>query len=66
MFFALQGDSGSPLMCRNALTGGWSLLGIFSQGPSSCGETATGPLPLFMKVHAYLNWIEDTLSVNKR
>jgi len=52
-----NGDSGSPLVCRNS-NGGFTLAGVASWAALSCSEdTPTG----FAKVTSVLEWIKNTL-----
>merc|ERR1712080_758527 len=56
---ACSGDSGGPLLVLN--TGGrWTVAGIVSFGPSSCGRQVPG---VYTKVGSYLDWIEEQISL---
>jgi Secreted trypsin-like serine protease len=54
------GDSGSPLMMRVLADNRFSVVGIVSYGPDTCGkENWPG---VYTRVSEYTNWILDQLS----
>jgi len=55
---ACPGDSGSPLVTWDATNGGWTLIGLLSNGAKSCFE---GNPEIYTKVGDYLPWIFDTM-----
>ena len=60
MFFFIQGDSGSPLICNKKLTG------IVSFGPAKdCGQDNRHP-GVYTNVGFFKNWIEKLLSRHKQ
>ncbi|CAL1532856.1 unnamed protein product [Lymnaea stagnalis] len=59
---ACKGDSGSPLMCLDLLTGQYTLAGILSKGQGRCGARGVQTLSiLFAKVSTSVNWIRDII-----
>merc|ERR1719334_939552 len=53
---ACSGDSGGPLMVND--NGLWTVVGIVSFGPSTCGQKVPG---VYAKVENYLSWIRNTM-----
>lgn len=58
---ACPGDSGSPLVTFDTKNGGWTLIGLLSNGAKSCFK---GLPEVYTKVGDYLDWIEETISQN--
>ncbi|XP_074651405.1 uncharacterized protein LOC141906106 isoform X2 [Tubulanus polymorphus] len=55
-----HGDSGSPLVCKNA-DGKWATLGIVSWG-AKCGSAS---IPgVYTRVQAFLEWIDTEMKLN--
>jgi secreted trypsin-like serine protease len=53
---ACAGDSGGPMLWTEDRR--WTVGGIVSFGPSSCGNTAPG---VYTRVDRYLNWIRQVV-----
>ena len=58
---ACPGDSGSPLVTYDSKNGGWTLIGLLSNGAKSCFK---GLPEVYTKVGDYLDWIYDTIREN--
>ena len=58
---ACPGDSGSPLVTFDEQNGGWTLLGLLSNGAKSCFK---GLPEVYTKVGDYLDWIHTTIREN--
>ena len=58
---ACPGDSGSPLVTYHEQNGGWTLIGLLSNGAKSCIK---GLPEVYTKVGDYLDWIHTTISEN--
>ena len=58
---ACPGDSGSPLVTYDEKNGGWTLIGLLSNGAKSCFN---GLPEVYTKVGDYLDWIYDTMRAN--
>ena len=52
------GDSGSPLVVWDEEMGGWTLVGLLSNGAKSCFR---GLPAVYTRVGDYLDWIYDTV-----
>ena len=55
---ACPGDSGSPLVTWDDDNGGWTLIGILSNGAKSC---FSGRPEVYTRVASYLTWIYATM-----
>ena len=58
---ACPGDSGSPLVTYHEQNGGWTLIGLLSNGAKSCFK---GLPEVYTKVGDYLDWIHTTINEN--
>lgn len=58
---ACPGDSGSPLVTYDTRNGGWTLIGLLSNGAKSCFK---GMPEIYTKVGDYLDWIYETINQN--
>lgn len=58
---ACPGDSGSPLVTYDEQNGGWTLIGLLSNGAKSCFK---GLPEVYTKVGDYLDWIHKTIREN--
>ena len=58
---ACPGDSGSPLVTYDEENGGWTLIGLLSNGAKSCFK---GLPEVYTKVGDYLDWIHSTVTEN--
>ena len=58
---ACPGDSGSPLVTYDRRNGGWTLIGLLSNGAKSCFK---GLPEVYTKVGDYLDWIRETIQQN--
>ena len=52
------GDSGSPLVLWDNETGGWTLVGLLSNGAKSC---FSGKPAVYTRIGDYLPWIYETV-----
>ena len=60
---ACPGDSGSPLVTWDDKNGGWTLIGLLSNGARSCFK---GMPEVYTKVADYLKWIHKTMEKHDR
>ena len=60
---ACPGDSGSPLVTWDERNGGWTLIGLLSNGARSCFR---GMPEVYTKVADYLKWIHKTMEKHDR
>ena len=60
---ACPGDSGSPLVTWDERNGGWTLIGLLSNGARSCFR---GMPEVYTKVADYLKWIHKTMTKHDR
>jgi len=60
---ACPGDSGSPLVTWDDKNGGWTLIGLLSNGARSCFR---GMPEVYTKVADYLKWIHKTMEKHDR
>jgi len=60
---ACPGDSGSPLVTWDEKNGGWTLIGLLSNGARSCFK---GMPEVYTKVADYLKWIHKTMEKHDR
>ena len=58
---ACPGDSGAPLVTYDTKNGGWTLIGLLSNGAKSCFK---GLPEVYTKVGDYLDWIYQTMNEN--
>ena len=58
---ACPGDSGAPLVTFDTKNGGWTLIGLLSNGAKSCFK---GLPEVYTKVGDYLDWIYKTMNEN--
>ena len=58
----LQGDSGSPLICRTGEEGEFQVTGIVSLG-RGCGDTKYAGV--YTRVSAFKEWIEQVIQYNQ-
>ena len=59
---ACPGDSGSPLVTFDNRNGGWTLIGLLSNGAKSCFK---GLPEVYTRVGDYLDWIHETIRLNR-
>ena len=52
------GDSGSPLVALDEQNGGWTIIGVLSNGARSCFR---GMPEVYTEVTTYLEWIRRTM-----
>lgn len=61
VYLYLQGDSGSPLVCRTSEDGGFEIAGVVSAG-KGCG---TGKYPgIYTQISTYYTWINNVMNSN--